>query len=163
VYDVPLRVRLTCPDAWLGRVSPALASAGLVIDPRAAVGLSVAPGRVVGDLVDAWSVDSLPHLMVGVWPHAVEVGPWVVPGIGPCARCVSADTFDEGDPGLSEPPPAPLLALAAGWASRDLADWVRGETPSTWLCSWTLDRAPLPRSRRRERHPYCGCAWFDTV
>ncbi len=161
VYDVPLRVQLTCPEPWVDRITAALASAGLAADPHAAIGLSIAPGRQVGETVDHWSVESLPHLVVGVWPHAVEVGPWVVPGVGPCARCVAAATFDEGSAARPGPLPAPLLSLAAGWAARDVADWVRGDTPSTWLCSWSFDHAPLPRNRRWERHPYCGCAWFE--
>ena len=161
MYDVPLRVQLTCPGSWVEQVTAALGSAGLVPDPDAAVGLSIAPGRRVGADVDRWSVESLPHLVVGVWPHAVQVGPWVVPGVGPCARCVAAATFDDGERARPTAPPAPLLSLAAGWAARDVGAWMRGETPSTWLCSWTLDHAPLPRNRRWERHPYCGCAWFE--
>ncbi len=163
VYDVPLRVRLACPDIWLGRIVAALECSGLVVDPHAAVGLSVAPGRVVVDEVDRWSAASMPHLVVGVWAHAIEVGPWVIPGVGPCARCVAAATLDEGDASRPGPLPAPLLSLAAGWVARDLTDWVRGETPSTWLCSWSLDHAALPRARRWERHPYCGCTWFDSA
>ena len=96
MYDVPLRVQLACPEPWVDRVTAALSCAGLVADPCAAIGLSISPGRQVGETVDRWSVESLPHLVVGVWPHAVEVGPWVVPGVGPCARCVAAATFDEG-------------------------------------------------------------------
>lgn len=161
MYDAPHRVRLTCPDDWADRVAPSLTVAGLALDPRAAVGLSIAPGRQVREAVDDWSVDSLPHLMVGVWAHRVDVGPWVVPGVGPCARCVTAATFDEGGSLPLGALPAPLLSLAAGWAARDVADWTRGETPSTWLCSWSLDHAPLPRARRWHRHPYCGCAWFE--
>lgn len=160
---VPLPVRLSCPEVWLDRVTPALAVAGVVADDHAGVGLSVAPGRVVTDRVDGWSVESLPHLLVGVWPHGVQVGPWVVPGVGPCARCVAAATLDEGDPTRPGSLSAPLMTMAAGWAARDIGDWQRGERPSTWLCSWTIDHAPLPRSRRWERHPYCGCTWFDTA
>ncbi len=163
MYDDPVRVRLHVPVPWRDQVETTLVSAGLLIDPEAPVGVSVAPGRVVDEQVDAWSVASLPHLLVGVWPHALHVGPWVVPGQGPCARCVRAATFDEGDLMTPESIPAPLLSLAAGWAARDLADWLRGETPSTWLSSWVLDHSPLPQSRRWQRHPYCGCGWFDPV
>ncbi len=161
MYDVPLRIQLACPEPWADRAAAALASAGLVPDPHAAVGLSIAAGRQVAAAVDRWSVESRPHLLVGVWPHTVAVGPWVVPGVGPCARCVAAGTFDEGDPARPGPLPAALLTLAAGWAARDVADWVRGDTPSSWLRSWSLDHAPLPRQRRWERHPYCGCGWFE--
>lgn len=161
VYDALLRVRLACPDDWLDRAIATLGPAGLVVDPGAGVGISIAPGRQVSELVDEWSVESLPHLLVGAWQHTVAVGPWVVPGISPCARCVAASTFDDGERVRPGPPPAALLTLAAGWAARDMADWARGATPSTWLCSWAFDHSPLPRNRRWERHPYCGCSWFE--
>lgn len=161
VYDVPLRVRLACPEPWVDAATAALTAAGLVPDDHAAVGLSLAPGRQVLGAVDDWSVESLPHLVIGVRPHAIDVGPWVVPGVGPCARCVAGATFDDGRDARPGPLPAPLLAMASGWAARDVSAWVRGDTPSTWLCSWALDHAPLPRTRRWGRHPYCGCAWFE--
>jgi hypothetical protein len=158
-----LHAQLDCPAAWHAPVAAALAAAGVVVDPRAAIGVSVAPGRVVSAVVDDWTVSSLPHLLVAVWPYAVEVGPWAVPGAGPCARCVAASVLDDGS--TLEPPGVPraLLAVAAGIAARDLAAWVRGETPHTWLRSWRVDHEPLPHERRWQRHPYCGCAWFDTA
>lgn len=158
-----LRVQLDCPIAWHEPVTAALAAAGVVVDPRAPVGVGVAPGRVVSGTVDDWSVASLPHLLIGVWPYAVEVGPWAAPGIGPCARCVEASVLDDGSSLPPGPVPRALVALAAGVAARDLAAWDRGETPHTWLTSWRLDHEPLPRARRWRRHPYCGCAWFDTA
>ena len=162
-YDVSLRAQLDCPAAWLAPVAAALGAAGVAVDPVAAVGISVAPGRQVSALVDDWSVSSLPHLLVGVWPYAVEVGPWAAPGVGPCARCVAASVLDDGSGLHLGGVPRPLVALAAGAAARELGAWSRGETPSTWLTSWRFDHEPLPRSRRWQRHPYCGCAWFDTA
>ena len=159
----PLRAQLDCPDAWLPPVVAALTAAGVVVDPGAPVGLAVAPGRLVSATVDDWTVSSLPHLLVGVRPHAVEVGPWALPGVGPCARCVAAAVLDEGRPARADDVRLPLLSLAAGAAARDLERWGRGETPHTWLTSWCLDDDPLPRPRRWERRPYCGCAWFDTA
>jgi hypothetical protein len=163
VPDVPLRARLDCPPAWLPPVGSALAAAGVTVDPGAAVGVAVAAGRSVSPTVDDWSVASLPHLLVGVRPYAVEVGPWALPGAGPCARCVAADVLDEGGPAGPEVLVRPLAAMAAGWVARDLAAWVRGERPATWLTSWRLDHEPVPESRRWRRHPYCGCGWFDTA
>lgn len=163
MHAVALRAQLDCPDAWRESVLAALTAAGVEIDPHAPVGVSVAPGRLVSTTVDDWSVASLPHLLVAVRSYAVEVGPWAAPGVGPCARCVAAAVLDEGDlvrPGRA---PRPLLALAAGAAARDLGAWARGETPHSWLTSWLFDHDPLPRSRRWQRHPYCGCAWFDTA
>ncbi|NPD05645.1 hypothetical protein HN031_13205 [Nocardioides sp. zg-1308] len=161
-WSVPLRAQLDCPRAWREPVLAALTAAGVVVDAAAPVGLAVAAGRQVSGTVDDWTVSSLPHLLVGVRPHAVEVGPWAAPGVGPCARCVAAYVLDEGGAVHDPQPPRPLLAMAAGAAARELAAWARGETPSTWLTSWLLDHEPVPRDRRWQRHPYCGCAWFET-
>lgn len=163
MYDAPVRAQLDCPAEWAEPAATALRAAGVTPDPSAPVGVAVAAGRLVSDTVDDWTVSSLPHLLVGVRPHAVEVGPWVVPGVGPCARCVAAAVLDDGSrtgPGRLV---RPLLALAAGAAARDLVSWSRGETPHTWLTSWRFDHEPLAQARRWERHPYCGCAWFDTA
>ena len=158
-----LRAQLACPPAWTGPVTEALAVAGVVVTRDAAVGVSVAPGRTVSATVDDWTVASLPHLLVGVTPYAVEVGPWSAPGLGPCARCVAADVLDEGDAGRVPDLPRPPVSLAAGAAARDLDTWARGELPHTWLTSWRFDHEPVPGSRRWQRHPYCGCDWFETA
>lgn len=162
-YAAPLRTQLDCPGAWLEPVLAALTAAGVVVDPSAPVGVGVAPGRHVSAVVDDWSVSSLPHLLIGVWSYAVDVGPWAVPGVGPCARCVAAAVLDEGSALHVEQVPRALVASAAGTAARDLAAFARGETPHTWLTSWRFDHGPLPTARRWQRHPYCGCAWFDTA
>jgi hypothetical protein len=159
----PRRLRLTAPAAWHDGLAQALAAAGVVLDATANAGLAVTPARSVPPELDAWTVDSSPHLLVAVWPYGVEVGPWVLPGVGPCARCVAAATLDDTGRGLPpghSPDPA-LLAMAAGWAARDLAAWQAAGTPTTWLTSWLLGPDPAPVARRWERHPYCGCAWWE--
>src|SRR5699024_1836741 len=123
-------------------------ASGLHHDDGAALGLAVAPGRVVLPQVDAWSSASRPHLLVSVRTHAVEVGPWVVPGVGPCARCVEASTLDVGDSAQLPSIDAALLAIAAGWAGREVSRWLRGENPLTWASSWRLDHDPLAQQRR---------------
>lgn len=160
---VPVRAQLDCPAAWRDTVVAALAAAGVIVDDAAAVGVAVSPGRLVSPGVDDWSVASLPHLLVAVQPYAVEVGPWSLPGVGPCARCVAAAVLDVGATARQDEPPRALLALAAGAAARDLGAWARGEPPHSWLMSWRYDHDPLPTARRWERHPYCGCAWFETA
>lgn len=170
-YARPVRAQLDCPAPWHEPVLTALQAAGVVSDPTAPVGIAVTPGRLVSDVVDGWSVDSLPHLLVAVQPHAIDVGPWAAPGIGPCARCVAAGVLDDGSrPGGAAEAlaggsgvPLPLLALAAGAAARDLAAWARGEAPHSWLTSWRFDHLPLPTARAWRRHPYCGCGWFETA
>ena len=160
--SAPPAAQLDCPPAWHDRVVAALACAGVRVDPEAAVGVAVAPGRSVSPTVDDWTVASLPHVLVSVRAHAVEVGPWAVPGVGTCARCVAADVLDEVGALAPAVPPAPLLALAAGAVARDLGTFARGETPHTWLTSWLHDHGPVAQPRRWQRHPYCGCGWFET-
>ena len=164
------RVRLTAPAAWRAPVAAALQVAGIATHPDAALGLAVGPARTVLPDVDDWVVESAPHLLLAVWPHGTEVGPWVLPGTGPCARCVAAGTLD--DTGRALPPgftldatrlDRPGLALAAGWVARDLLRWLRGETPLTWGTSWFLGDDAVPEPRSWHRHPYCGCAWWETA
>ena len=162
-YAAGARAQLDCPDAWRTQAVAALAVAGITVEGSAPVGISIAPGRAVSTTVDDWSVASLPHLLVGVTPWAVELGPWVAPGVGPCARCVAAGVLDDRPATPADEVPRPLLALAVGAAARDLGAWATGEAPQTWLTSWRFDHEPLPTARRWERHPYCGCAWFDTA
>ena len=160
------RVQLDCPEAWRHQAVAALAVAGVTVETSAPVGVSLARGRTVSATLDDWSVASLPYLLVGVTPWAVEVGPWAAPGVGPCARCVAAAVLDDGTSPVAEVAdevPRPLLALAAGAVARDLVAWTAGEAPHTWLTSWRFDHRPVPAARRWERHPYCGCAWFDTA
>ena len=162
-YAAGLRAQLDCPGAWRTQALAALAVAGVCVADSAPVGIGLTPGRGVSPTIDDWSVASLPHLLVSVTPWAVEVGPWVAPGVGPCARCVAATVLDDRPSTASEPVARPLLALAAGAVARDLSAWVADEAPHTWLTSWRFDHHPLPTARRWERHPYCGCTWFDTA
>ncbi len=159
----PLRAQLDCPAPWRTEVVATLTAAGVVVDDGAPVGVAVGPGRTVSSAVDDWSVASLPHLLLAVHPYAVEVGPWSLPGVGPCARCVEASVLDAGERALPGALPRALLALAAGSAARDLDAWARSEPPHSWLTSWRHDHDPVPTARRWERHPYCGCAWFETA
>ena len=160
---VQLRVQLDCPAAWHEPAVAGLAAAGVVVTRDAPVGVSVGPGRTVSATVDDWTVASLPHLLVAVTPYAVEVGPWAAPGLGPCARCIAAEVLDEGDALRVPDVSRPLLTLACGAVARDLDTWARGELPLTWLTSWRFDHEPVPAARQWQRHPYCGCDWFDTA
>ena len=157
------RTQLDCPATWRTQALAALAVAGVTVESSAPVGISLAPGRTVSATVDDWSVASLPHLLVGVTPWAIEVGPWVAPGVGPCARCVAAGVLDDRPAEVPDLVPRALLAVAVGAAARDLGAWAAGEAPHTWLTSWRVDHRPVPTARRWERHPYCVCAWFDTA
>ena len=106
------------------------------------------------------------------------VGPFVVPGLTACLRCVDAhhtdadrewpllvrqyadaSSRDRAD-GSPEPVDPALAALAVAWAARDLTSYVDGGRPSSW--SSTAGVRPRPEHARDPvwlRHPECGCGW----
>jgi hypothetical protein len=100
-------------------------------------------------------------------PDAVRVGPFVVPGLTACLRCVRAGLEDPQAPapaGRAAPVAGPgvdagLLAVALGWAARDVSTWTRGGTPSTWSATVTVGIDLRPAAREFHRHPHCGCSW----
>ncbi len=95
-------------------------------------------------------------------------GPFVVPGVTACVRCLDAhrsehdprratvleqcarDGEDAGDPALA------ALGLAAAVA--DVVGFVDGDRPATWSATVDLGAAQ-PVVRPWPRHPHCGCAW----
>ncbi|WP_159083585.1 hypothetical protein [Nocardioides terrigena] len=167
----PLPVRLETIDPWHAYVAPLAAAAGLRHDPRAEVVLHVTDLPDDCCRADPWVVDSRPHLTVAAVPDAVRVGPFVVPGLTACLRCVRA--WRDGPTPSDRPVATPLaagpgvdaglLALALGWAARDVATWVGGGTPSTWSSTVTVGTDLRPDARSWQRHPHCGCSWGEAV
>lgn len=119
-----------------------------------------------------------PHLLVRLVEGTAVVGPFVVPGVTACVRCIDAHLADQ-DPtsvglavrhawvrharrdGVAEPVDTALATLAIAWAVRDLVSHVEGDRPSTW--STTVQLAPgLTRVTQATwlRHPACGCTWL---
>jgi hypothetical protein len=148
-----------------------LRAAGVVpVRPdRADLWLVVATGEPPRDLVDDHVRVGRPHLVVGAGPRGYRVGPFVVPGLTACLRCVDAH-LAERDPRrgvvleqLAGRPAAPdepsLEALAVAWAVRDALRYLGGACPSTWSATVDLDLELDPRRREWARHPHCGCAW----
>ncbi len=107
------------------------------------------------------------------------VGPFVLPGLSPCLRCLDART-SEDDPawtllveqysraarrgdradGVPEPVDAVLAALAVAWAAREVAAYAEGGTPETLGATVRLrPRTGTTTTRRWEPHRQCGCAW----
>lgn len=165
------------PD--LGRVAERmLVTAGVRTTTREDEGtvlLVVDDGVVPRDRLDDAVRRGVPHLLVSGGPDAVTVGPFVVPGLTACVRCVDASRA-EADPRRSmlleqcrtppagSPPRDPaLMALAVAWAVRDVLSFVEGQEPATWSASVTVGSdLCLPR-RRFHRHPHCGCSWGEVL
>jgi hypothetical protein len=162
----PVPVRLETTDPWQEYVASLAAAAGLRHDPRAEVVLHVTDLPDDCAPADRWVVDSRPHLTVVAVPRGVRIGPFVVPGLTACLRCVRAGSDAAGEPrppGVDLAPgpgvDAALLALALGWAARDTRTWLGDGTPSTWSATVTVGVDLSPRVRRWPRHPHCGCSW----
>lgn len=154
-------------------VRPAAGASGGPTDVSAA--LVAAHGVVPRERVDRLIRDGVPHLVVSLGP-TVTIGPFVVPGVTACLRCVDA-RLSEADPrrGLvveqaarlpalgGEAEDRALTSLAAAWAARDLATFLEGGRPSTWS-AWTALEPDLRLTRTEwRRHPYCGCSWGEAV
>jgi len=114
-----------------------------------------------------WLQRDVPHLPVVVADASVTVGPYVVPGEGPCLHCDALHHRD-ADPAwpaiatqlaaLPAAPPHPLrLAAATVRAARTVGTALRGElAPGTVL---RIENDGEQFSERRvARHPECRCA-----
>lgn len=110
----------------------------------------------------------VPHLAIVFDDTGARVGPLVEPGSGPCLRCLDLARRDDdaawpviaaqlaGRPAASCTPRAALetSALATSVIDDRLA---HGRSPLA-DASFTLERpGALPRRRRHEPHPECGC------
>lgn len=171
------RVRVDALEPDRAAVGRLLATAGLAeAGPRASgtVGLVVATGAEPRrERLDRAMQRDQPHLLVAAVAGRVRLGPFVVPGLTACVRCVDEHLTDrdprhplvveqhlEPDPG--DVVPAAELQLALAWAVRDLVALVEGDQPSTWSATVEV-RAEGPLTRSWRRHPRCGCAWGDAL
>lgn len=163
----PLPVAIDAPPLLTAALTPLLGSAGLTHDAAAEVVLVAAETPVPRDRGDPLVRSGRAHLVVEGAPDGWTVGPFVVPGVTACLRCVDAH-LGEADPRrgvvleqLARLPGStdPLgRAQALAWAVADLRSWLGGTAPGTWSASYTLGGG-APRRREWLRHPHCGCAW----
>jgi hypothetical protein len=171
------RVALDAPPELGHVLTAALRAAGLRVVAAPGIARPAAPSAdvtVVADhgVVSRERLDPLvrhdrPHLVVHGGALGWTVGPFVVPGVTACLRCVDA-ALSEHDPRrpfvleqstrTSVPVDPVLRDLALTWAVRDLQAHADGERPTTWSASVSLGQG-LPEVRTWRRHPHCGCAW----
>jgi bacteriocin biosynthesis cyclodehydratase domain-containing protein len=170
-----------CLDAELPGARDLLDRAGVrVLAPGAAADVAIVggTGEVDRDRLDPLIRRGSTHLVVRLVDGAAVVGPFVVPGVTACLRCIDAQHSvtdpdhvpvtsryvhatarprSDGAPDLGDPA---LVALAVSWAVRDVVAHLDGRRPDTWSRTVFLDPDP---ARRREqdwsRHPECGCCW----
>lgn len=144
-------------------------------DAAASLRLVARDHEIPREEIDPLVRDGMPHLLVTGGAGGITVGPFVVPGLTACLRCVDAH-LAESDPrrplvveqvahlgvGASWRDPV-LQALALAWAVRDVASFVDGDEPATWSTSVRFGSDPAPVQQRWTRHPHCGCSWGDAL
>ncbi len=107
------------------------------------------------------------HLSVVVREADTVVGPLVVPGAGPCLRCLDLHRADL-DPawplllsqlvGTDAAEPGPIAVVASGLAVAAVLSVVDGLPPVTGR-TWEVGLPDaVPRERTWSPHPRCGCA-----
>ena len=127
--------------------------------------LTIEPDRL---LTDQLRRAGLSHLVVRVEPERAVVGPFVVPGLSPCVRCLDLGRCDLD-------PEWPLLLAQLARTRSDLDELATSwavSTAATMAVGW-LHRArvpPLgttlelpwdalaPEARTWRAHPRCGCS-----
>jgi bacteriocin biosynthesis cyclodehydratase domain-containing protein len=142
------------------------------------VALVACHGEVDRDRLDPLIRHGTSHVVVRLVDGAALVGPFVVPGLTACLRCIDAHqsirdpdhvavtsryvraTSRPRADGMADLTDPVLATLALAWAVRDVLAHLDGRRPATWSRTLFLDSEP---SRRREedwsRHPECGCCW----
>lgn len=125
------------------------------------------------DAVDELMRADRPHLLLASVAGRLRVGPFVVPGLTACLRCLDEHATDRDPrhplvveqhlaPDRTDLPSQADLQLALAWTARDVVSLIHGDRPTTW--SATVDvLAGGPATQRWRRHPRCGCAWGDAL
>lgn len=149
--------------------------------PRPVVAALVVVGEPEREYVDEWMREGTPHVLLRLTEGQVLLGPFVVPGVTACLRCMDAHHTDI-DPAwpllvtqyaaavsriredsLPEPVDSLLANLAAAWTARDLVSYLEGHSASTTSAILRLDGVLSSlEAQTWARHPACGCTWAET-
>jgi hypothetical protein len=178
-----LTVEVVGGPAWAAQARELLVVSGLTVrtpDRRRrhdqAVLLLLGVGEPERSRLDAAVRAGRPHLVVAAVQGRVRIGPFVVPGVTACLRCLDAH-LTEADPrralvveqqGEGPEPVDPVLAtLAVACAVRELITWAEGGRPSTWsatrLAGAGADEPLVGDVERWVPHPHCGCSWGNQL
>jgi len=180
---VSLEPRGAAMASWAATAGHLLGRAGIGCvadpDPTATVAVVLSDGEPDRDALDEALRTGRPHVVLTASGGAVRVGPFVVPGLTACLRCVDAHLGERDErrgvvlqqhvsPGLDPHGlPAPLdpvlMTMAVAWAVGDVLGFVAGDPPSTWSATATLEPGLAPIVRAWRRHPHCGCCWGDLL
>ncbi len=144
----------------------------------AEVVLVLSSGEIARELLDPLIRRGTSHLVVRLVDGAGLIGPFVVPGLTACLRCIDAHlglrdpdhvaitsryvhatarARSDGVPDVVDPV---LASVVVAWAVRDVVAHLEGRRPSTWSRTLLLDDEPARRIEQDwSRHPECGCCW----
>lgn len=114
-----------------------------------------------------------PHLLAAVRERVGVVGPFVVPGVTACLRCLDLHRTDRdprwpfvaaqlgaGAPGDSGACAAAVAAATAAIAVLQVLSWLdTGTLPPTASGTLEVDESGVVRRRPWSLHPGCGCDW----
>jgi len=132
----------------------------------------VATGNAPADLIQQWMSDGIPHLLIDT-PECASmcVGPIVIPGQTPCARCISLAREDQNPTWhevamhkLLKPAKEVPVAVAhhiAGVAALELLRFVDEGASQLIGASARIEyhRPTTSAQQTFTRHPACGCNW----
>jgi bacteriocin biosynthesis cyclodehydratase domain-containing protein len=142
--------------------------------PAPYVRLVVSRSELSRSRLDAAMQGDVPHLCVRRREGRVLIGPFVVPGVTACLRCLDAleseadprrpliiEQYAQAEESVLVPDPVDRarLQLALAWAVSDVIAYIDGDRPTTWSNVVTLDAARDFTPRGVPRHPLCGCSW----
>lgn len=134
--------------------------------------LMVAVGNVPADHVQEWMSQGIPHLFIDTPDCAsISIGPLVIPGQTPCARCISLSLDDQNptwrevsmqrriDP--AKEVPVSVAHCVAGLVALELLRFVDEGNSLLIGGSARMDyRQPtVVAPQIFTRHPACGCDW----
>lgn len=147
--------------------------------PTEPVHVLLGVGEPPRSLLEPLHREFVPHLVVRLVEGEALVGPFVLPGLSPCLRCLDAHLVDE-DPawallveqysraarrgdradGVPEPVDAALASLAVAWAAREVATYAEGGAPETLATTVRLRaRTGTVETREWRPHERCACTW----
>ena len=134
--------------------------------------IMVSVGNPPADEVQRWMSEGVTHLFIDSPENAsISVGPIVIPGQTPCARCIAMTREDQMPTWreialqkLMSPPKEVPVAIAhhvAGVVALELLHFI-DEGQSTLIGSTARVNYHRPISSEQQtfsRHPACGCNW----
>ena len=131
-------------------------------------------GDLCRDRLDAPMRSGAAHLPAALIEGDWRLGPFTVPGLTACLRCVDAHETDrdpawprlveqhasaETTPQLPVPAEAARTHVALGLVAADVCAFLDGSAPRTWSRVTWVDASLALTAERVVRHPACGCSW----